>query len=302
MPVDRRPADAGCRRDLGRCPASGCAPSTPIAASRIALRLRSPTARRPSTSSSLGHDVPPRPRRPRRRGLLARAAAHRRLAAQRHLRQEPREHERAGREDRAPDERAVQRVDEQGRGSRARCRAAARGPLGRTCTEPPEAPTRSATPAGRPRSPLVSREAKIAPNTATPTEPPIERKNCAVDVAAPMSPGGASFWTTSTSTCITRPMPTPMTTMYRRGDELRRVDAELRQQRHADGEDRRAGDRERAVAPVLADPAARQDRRASAARPSAGRAAGRTASGSRRGRPAGTAAGTSARRTSPGRR
>ena len=55
--------------------------------------------------------------------------------------------------------------------------------------------------------------AKIAPKIATPNEPPTERKNVAVDVATPMSCGRASFWTTSTSTCMTSPMPTPTTSM-----------------------------------------------------------------------------------------
>ncbi len=59
----------------------------------------------------------------------------------------------------------------------------------------------------------ASREAKIAPNSATPSEPPIERKNVAAEVATPTSFGGAQFWTASTSTCITRPMPMPTTSM-----------------------------------------------------------------------------------------
>ena len=58
-----------------------------------------------------------------------------------------------------------------------------------------------------------SRAAKIAPKMATPNEPPIERKKVAVEVATPMFSGCASFWTTSTSTCITSPMPTPTTSM-----------------------------------------------------------------------------------------
>ena len=66
---------------------------------------------------------------------------------------------------------------------------------------------------GKPASWSASREAKIAPKIATPNEPPIERKNVAVEVATPMFSGGASFWTTSTSTCITSPMPTPTTSM-----------------------------------------------------------------------------------------
>ena len=53
----------------------------------------------------------------------------------------------------------------------------------------------------------------MAPKIATPKEPPTERKKVAVEVATPMSCGRASFWTTSTSTCMTRPIPTPTTSM-----------------------------------------------------------------------------------------
>ena len=69
-----------------------------------------------------------------------------------------------------------------------------------------------AAPADR-RQLVARREAKIAPKIATPSEPPIERKNVAVEVATPTSRAGASFWTASTSTCITRPMPMPTTDM-----------------------------------------------------------------------------------------
>ena len=74
-------------------------------------------------------------------------------------------------------------------------------------------PRRSTTLAGRCESSCESRAAKIAPKIATPKEPPIERKNVAVAVATPMFSGCASFWTISTSTCMTRPMPTPTTSM-----------------------------------------------------------------------------------------
>jgi hypothetical protein len=50
-------------------------------------------------------------------------------------------------------------------------------------------------------------------HAATPNDPPTDRKNVAVDVTTPMSRGSASFWTTSTSTCMTRPIPTPTTSM-----------------------------------------------------------------------------------------
>ena len=63
------------------------------------------------------------------------------------------------------------------------------------------------------RARLASREAKIVPKIATPKEPPTERKNVAVEVATPISCGRTSFWTTSTSTCMTRPIPTPTTSM-----------------------------------------------------------------------------------------
>ena len=76
---------------------------------------------------------------------------------------------------------------------------------------PPE--KRAAIAAAASPSSSVRREAKIAPNSATPSEPPIERKNVAVEVATPMSLRRRAFWTTSTSTCITRPMPTPTTSM-----------------------------------------------------------------------------------------
>ena len=68
--------------------------------------------------------------------------------------------------------------------------------------------------AGKLASWSASRLAKIVPKIATPKEPPTERKNVAVEVATPISSGGTSFWTTSTSTCITRPIPTPTTSMY----------------------------------------------------------------------------------------
>ena len=66
---------------------------------------------------------------------------------------------------------------------------------------------------GRCDSWLDRREAKIVPKIATPKEPPTERKNVAVDVATPISCGRTSFWTTRTSTCMTRPIPTPTTSM-----------------------------------------------------------------------------------------
>ena len=55
----------------------------------------------------------------------------------------------------------------------------------------------------------------MVPKIATPKEPPTERKKVAVDVATPICCGRASFCTTRTSTCMTSPMPTPTTSMYR---------------------------------------------------------------------------------------
>ena len=75
------------------------------------------------------------------------------------------------------------------------------------------APPESFSAPGIEASSFARREAKIAPKIATPSEPPIERKNVAVEVATPMLRAGASFWTASTSTCMTRPMPTPTTAM-----------------------------------------------------------------------------------------
>ncbi len=70
------------------------------------------------------------------------------------------------------------------------------------------------TACGRPASWSESRVAKIVPKSATPNAPPMLRKNVADAVATPMSSGRASFCTASTSTCMTRPSPTPTTTMY----------------------------------------------------------------------------------------
>ena len=72
---------------------------------------------------------------------------------------------------------------------------------------------REAISGGNWASSSARREAKIAPNSATPSEPPIERKKVAALVATPMSFGGAVFWTASTSTCMTRPIPMPTTSM-----------------------------------------------------------------------------------------
>ena len=54
---------------------------------------------------------------------------------------------------------------------------------------------------------------KIAPSTATPNEPPIERNSVAPEVATPSISYGTAFWTASTSTCMTIPSPRPSTSM-----------------------------------------------------------------------------------------
>jgi hypothetical protein len=58
------------------------------------------------------------------------------------------------------------------------------------------------------------RALKIDPKSDTPIDAPIERKNVAADVAVPRWPYGTAFWTATTSTCMTRPIPSPSTNMY----------------------------------------------------------------------------------------
>lgn len=53
----------------------------------------------------------------------------------------------------------------------------------------------------------------IAPSTAVPTEPPIERNSDAPEVATPRSEWSTAFCTASTRTCITSPSPSPSTNM-----------------------------------------------------------------------------------------
>ncbi len=75
------------------------------------------------------------------------------------------------------------------------------------------------TPAGS--CPPGSRSARLdaswfvstAPRSATPNEPPIERRNVAAPVAVPRSLRSTAFCTARTSTCITMPRPSPSTTM-----------------------------------------------------------------------------------------
>jgi hypothetical protein len=59
----------------------------------------------------------------------------------------------------------------------------------------------------------LGRQANTAPKIAVPTEPPTERKKVAAEVATPRSPRSTLLCTASTSTCMTRPSPSPSTTM-----------------------------------------------------------------------------------------
>ena len=112
----------------------------------------------------------------------------------------------------------------------------------------PTSPSFAITSAGRRVSSLASREAKIAPKSATPNEPPTERKKVAVEVTTPMSCGRASFWTISTSTCITSPRPMPTMSHVERGDPRVGVGVQAREQEHPDHEHGRADEREDLVA------------------------------------------------------
>src|SRR4029079_803421 len=85
--------------------------------------------------------------------------------------------------------------------------------LARAGSTAPASRSFAVTSAGRRFSSLASREAKMAPKSATPNEPPTERKKVAVEVTTPMSCGRASFWTISTSTCMTSPRPMPTIAM-----------------------------------------------------------------------------------------
>jgi hypothetical protein len=55
--------------------------------------------------------------------------------------------------------------------------------------------------------------AKTAPKMATPNAPPTEAEERRGRGGDTMSCGRTSFCTTSTSTCMTRPIPTPTTSM-----------------------------------------------------------------------------------------
>ena len=62
---------------------------------------------------------------------------------------------------------------------------------------------------------VASRLDRIAPNSAVPNEPPIWRKNATELVATPMSERSTEFCTTTISTCIVRPRPSPITNIER---------------------------------------------------------------------------------------
>ncbi len=53
----------------------------------------------------------------------------------------------------------------------------------------------------------------MAPKTAVPKQPPIPRKNVALEVATPRSWYDTEFWTATTNTCMISPSPTPKTNM-----------------------------------------------------------------------------------------
>jgi hypothetical protein len=54
---------------------------------------------------------------------------------------------------------------------------------------------------------------RSAPSAETPIDPPIERKNATIELAAPMSAWAVLFWTASTRFCIVAPSPRPSTAM-----------------------------------------------------------------------------------------
>ena len=75
-------------------------------------------------------------------------------------------------------------------------------PLALMCTPEPAAAA----------SDSVSRRAKMAPNAATPIDPPICWKNIRELLATPMSRGSTLFCAISVVICIRKPMPRPSTT------------------------------------------------------------------------------------------
>ena len=66
----------------------------------------------------------------------------------------------------------------------------------------------------------------MAPKSATPIDPPTERKKLTVDVATPRSATRTEFWVARTRTCMVRPSPMPSTAMYR-PDTRRLVDGSI---------------------------------------------------------------------------
>ena len=150
---------------------------------------------------------------------------------------------------------------------------------------------RSAPPAGTSRgSHRSSRLAKMAPNSATPAEPPSERNRFEDAVAMPRSARSTPFWIAITSTCETIPKPRPKTA--RNADAVPREErgVELREQQQPERHQAEPDDREDLVAPGARDQPAR-DRRARRRRQQhRQQQQPRAAWRSRRSRPAGTAA------------
>src|SRR5437870_3136177 len=94
--------------------------------------------------------------------------------------------------------------------ARSRARPAGTSSVETTAATQTAKPTRntpwSASAIGRPAS---SRWAMTAPMTESPTAPPMDMKNCVIDVAAPRSLRGTALWTAISIGTTTRPMPTP---------------------------------------------------------------------------------------------
>ena len=55
----------------------------------------------------------------------------------------------------------------------------------------------------------------MAPNSAVPIAPPIERKKVTDAVATPMCLRSTLFWTAVTTTCMVRPRPAPKQNMIK---------------------------------------------------------------------------------------
>ena len=93
-----------------------------------------------------------------------------------------------------------------------------------------------------------SRAFMMAPNSATPNDPPSDRKNCADEVATPRSRYSTAFWMASSETCITIPTPSPSTAIWSELIQKGVARRHAAQQGHAGHGEGRAGDREDPVA------------------------------------------------------